>query len=169
MDYNKGLVKLMVRDRLHNTFVEIIQDIPNPELSPKSSALIVKQKNSLMTYEQFYNIIYMMVLDYIPNEDENPLFKAIEMFPKAIKNIHRIQQNKEIINLQKEILDKYFYTSGDENIKEKLLELENEINLLIDDNDLKILDRVLLSFDERMRSGLLTDLESLSQLLNKRG
>lgn len=44
MDYNKGLVKLMVRDRLHNTFVEIIQDIPNPELSPKSSALIVKQK-----------------------------------------------------------------------------------------------------------------------------
>lgn len=35
MDYNKGLVKLMVRDRLHNTFVEIIQDIPNPELSPK--------------------------------------------------------------------------------------------------------------------------------------
>lgn len=122
-----------------------------------------------MTYEQFYNIIYMMVLEYIPNEDENPLFKAIEMFPKAIKNIHRIQQNKEIINLQKEILDKYFYTSGDENIKEKLLELENEINLLIDDNDLKILDQVLLSFDERMRSGLLTDLESLSQLLNKRG
>lgn len=109
MDYNKGLVKLMVRDRLHNTFVEIIQDIPNPELSPKSSALIVKQKNSLMTYEQFYNIIYMMVLEYIPNEDENPLFKAIEMFPKAIKNIHRIQQNKEIINLQKEILDKYLH------------------------------------------------------------
>jgi len=70
--------------------------------------------------------------------------------------------NNEILNELRTI---------DEQIDElttRVIELENEINLLIDDNDLKILDRVLLSFDERMRSGLLTDLESLSQLLNKR-
>lgn len=169
MGYNKGLVKLMVHNRLNDTFVRIIQNIPNSELNPKSNALIVKSKNSLMTYEQFYNMIYMIVLEYIPNENENPLFKAIKMFPRAIKNIRRIKQNDEIINFQKKILDKYFYTSGDENIKEKLSELENEIDLLIDNNELEILDPVLLRFDERMRSGLLADLEHLSQLLNEKG
>ncbi len=168
MGYNKGLVKLMVHNRLNDTFVRIIQDIPNSELNPKSNTLILKQNDSLMTYEQFYSMIYMIVLEYIPNENENPLFKAIKMFPRAIKNIRRIKQNDEIINLQKEILGKYFYISGDENIKEKLSELENEIDQLIDNNELEILDPVLLRFDERMRSGLLADLEHLSQLLNER-
>lgn len=168
MGYNKGLVKLMVYNRLNDTFVRIIQDIPNSELSPKSNILIVKQNDSLMTYKQFYSMIYMIVLEYIPSENENPLFKAIKMFPRAIKNIRRIKQNDEIINFQKKILDKYFYTSGDENIKAKLSELENEIDQLIDNNELEILDPVLLRFDERMRSGLLADLEHLSQLLNKR-
>lgn len=169
MGYNKELVRFMVRDRLNNTFVGIIKDIPDSVLNPKNNALIAKPKNSLMTYEQFYNMIYMVVLEYIPDENEDPLLKVIKMLPKAVRNMRRIKQNKEITNLQKEILDKYFYTSGADNIKEKLLELENEINILIDDNDLEILDLVLLRFDERMRAGLLTDLKHLSELLNERG
>ena len=137
-------------------------------MKPENNALIVQQKNNLISYEQFYNIIYRRVLEYIPAENENPLLKAIMMLPRAIKNVRRIKQNNEIIKLQQEILDKYFYCAGDENIKTKLLELENEIDTLIAKNELEILDLVLSRFDERMRSGVLEDLKRLSQLLDKR-
>ena len=121
-----------------------------------------------MTYDQFYNTVYKYVLEYIPRENENPLIKAIRMMPKAIKNAKRIKNNTEIIKKQNEILDKYFYVSGDNNIKEKLDELKEAIDQLIEDNDLDIIEGVLKNFDDRMRMGLLKDLEILSQLLTKR-
>ena len=169
MGCHKGLIKLAVRNRLNDTFVRIIQDIPAAELKTQNNALLVKQNGNLMTYDQFYSMLYLRVLEYIPGEKENPLFKVIKMLPKTIENIYRIKQNNEIINFQKTILDEYFYTPGDKNIKEKLSELENAIDQLIDNGELETLDDVLSRFDERMRSGLLADLERLSQLLNQRG
>lgn len=168
MDYKKGLVNLKAKSRLNDIFVGIIKDIHDLGFNSRSNDLVKQQKNSLITCEQFYNIIYIIVLEYIPKNSEQPLRKAIRMLPKAIKNIHRIKQNNEIIKFQKEILDKYFYTSGCNNIKKKLSELENEVNKLINDDDLEILEDVLLGFDKRIHLGLLNDLERLSRLLDER-
>ena len=168
MDYNKSLVRMKVKTRLSDTFVGIIHDIPSPELNPSVNALVVSSQNSLMTYDQFYNTVYKCVLEYIPRENENPLISVIRMMPKAIKNAKRIKNNTEIIKNQNEILDKYFYVSGDNNIKEKLGELKEAIDQLIEDNDLDIIEGVLKNFDDRMRMGLLKDLGILSQLLTKR-
>jgi len=168
MDYNKALVKMKVNRRINDTFLGIIKDLPSSEFSPRKNALIVQNKNSLMTYEQFYNYIYRIVLEYVPREGENPLMKAIKMFPRAIKNVQRIKQNNDIIAFQREILDKYFYNSGDDNIKEKLLELEENINQLIAEDEMEIFEDVLTHFDDRMRSGLLSDLERLSAMLKNR-
>jgi hypothetical protein len=104
----------------------------------------------------------------VPRDGENLLMKAIKMFPRAIKNAQRIKLNNEIIAFQNEILNKYFYNSGDNNVKEKLLELEENINQLIEDDEMEILEPVLSNFNERMRSGLLADLEKLSDMIDKR-
>lgn len=168
MDYSKTLVKMKVNRRLNDIFIGIIHDLPTTEYDPRKNALIVQNTNSLITYEQFYNCIYRIVLEYVPRDGENPLVKAIKMFPRAIKNTQRIKQNNEIIAFQNEILNKYFYNSGDDNIKEKLTELEENINQLIEDDEMEIFERVLSNFDERIRSGLLSDLENLSLKLEKR-
>ena len=168
MDYSKTLVKMKVNRRLNDTFIGIIHDLPTSEFDPRKNALMVQNKNSLMTYEQFYNYIYKIVLEYVPRDGENPLIKAIKMFPRAIKNLQRIKQNNEIIIFQNEILDKYFYNSGVDNVKEKISELEENISQLIEDGEMELLEPVLSSFDERMRSGLLSDLEHLSLMLDKR-
>lgn len=168
MAYNKALVKMKVNRRLNDTFVGIIEDLPISEFNSTKNALVVQNKNSLITYEQFYNYVYRIVLEYVPRNGENPLVKAIKMFPRAIKNAQRIKQNNDIIAFQNEILEKYFYSSGDENIKEKLLELEMNINQLVEEGELEILESVLSNFDDRMRSGLLSDLRQLSAMLDKR-
>lgn len=168
MAYNKALVKMKVNRRLNDTFVGIIEDLPISEFNSTKNALVVQNKNSLITYEQFYNYVYRIVLEYVPRDGENPLVKAIKMFPRAIKNAQRIKQNNDIIAFQNEILEKYFYSSGDENIKEKLLELEMNINQLVEEGELEILESVLSNFDDRMRSGLLSDLRQLSAMLDKR-
>lgn len=168
MVYNKALVKMKVNRRISDTFIGIIEDLPTSEFNPRKNALIVQNKNTLITYEQFYNYIYRIVLEYVPRDGENPLMKAIKMFPRAIKNAQRIKQNNEIITFQNEILKKYFYIPGDNNVKEKLLELEENINQLIEDDEMEILDPVLSNFNERMRSGLLADLEKLSDMMDKR-
>ena len=168
MDYNQGLVRLKVKKRLNDLFIGIIQDIPESEFNPGRNALIVQQQNNIMTYEQFYNVVYRIVLEYIPRDNENPLLRAIKMLPRTMKNIQRINQNKDIIKFQNEILDNYFYDSGNKNIKEKVSELEKEVNKLIEVNNFEILERVLSNFEDRMRSGLLNDLAVLSQLLDKR-
>lgn len=168
MVYNKAFVKMKVNRRINDVFVGIIEDLPASDFNSRKNELIVKNKNSLITYEQFYNYIYRIVLEYVPSDGENPLMKAIKMFPRAIKNSQRIMQNNEIITFQNEILNKYFYISGDNNIKEKLVELEENINQLIEDDEIEILERVLLNFNERMRSGLLEDLEKLSDMMAKR-
>lgn len=168
MAYNKALVKMKVNRRLNDTFVGIIEDLPISEFNSTKNALVVQNKNSLITYEQFYNYVYRIVLEYVPRNGENPLVKAIKMFPRAIKNAQQIKQNNDIIAFQNEILEKYFYSSGDENIKEKLLELEMNINQLVEEGELEILESVLSNFDDRMRSGLLSDLRQLSAMLDKR-
>lgn len=168
MDYHKNLVRLKVHSRLNDTFVGIIQDIPSADLKIGNNALIVRQKNNLMSFEQFYNIIYRIVSEYVPTENEDPILKAIKMLPKALQNACRIKQNYEIKKLQKKILNEYFYRAGNNNIKTKLSELETGIDILIEENNLKDLDETLSRFDERMRNGLLKDLNHLSQLLEKR-
>ena len=168
MAYNKSLVRMKVKIRLNDTFIGIIHDIPSPELNSNVNVLAVSSLNSLMTYDQFYNTLYKCVLRYIPREKENPLIKAIRMMPQAIRNVQRIRNNTEIIKKQNEILDKYFCVSGGDNIKEKLCELKEEIDQLVEDNDLDVIESVLRNFDDRMRRGLLNDLDILSQLLNKR-
>ena len=109
MAYNKALVKMKVNRRLNDTFVGIIEDLPISEFNSTKNALVVQNKNSLITYEQFYNYVYRIVLEYVPRDGENPLVKAIKMFPRAIKNAQRIKQNNDIIAFQNEILEKYFY------------------------------------------------------------
>ena len=108
------------------------------------------------------------MLEYVPREGENPLMKAIKMLPRTIKNVQRIKQNNDIIEFQKEILDKYFYNSGADNIKEKLVELEENINLLIAEDEIEILEDVLTRFDDRMHKGMISDLEKLSVMLKNR-
>lgn len=159
---------MKVKTRLSETFTRIIRDIPSPELNPSINALVVSSQNSLMTYDQFYNTVYKCVLEYIPRENDNPLIKAIRMMPKAIRNTQQIRNNTEIIKKQNEILHKYFYSQEDKNIKNKLSELKEAINQLIEDDDLDTIESVLKNFDDRMRMGLLKDLEVLSQLLTKR-
>lgn len=167
MVYNKTLIKMKVNHRVNDTFVRIIDDLPKQEINPCKQALAVQNKNTLITYEQFYNYIYRIVLEYVPSDGENPLMKAIKMFPRAIKNARRIKLNNEIISFQNEILDKYFYILGNNNVKEKLLELEENINQLIEDGEMDILENVLSNFNERMRSGLLADLKKLSIMMDK--
>lgn len=168
MVYNKTLIKMKVNHRINDTFVRIIEDLPKQEINPCKQALAVQNKNTLITYEQFYNYIYRIVLEYVPSDGENPLMKAIKMFPRAIKNARRIKLNNEIISFQNEIMDKYFYIPGNNNVKEKLLELEENINQLIEDEEMDILENVLSNFNERMRSGLLADLKKLSIMMDKR-
>lgn len=168
MVYNKTLIKMKVNHRINDTFVRIIEDLPKQEINPCKQALAVQNKNTLITYEQFYNYIYRIVLEYVPSDGENPLIKAIKMFPRAIKNARRIKLNNEIISFQNEIMDKYFYIPGNNNVKEKLLELEENINQLIEDEEMDILENVLSNFNERMRSGLLADLKKLSIMMDKR-
>ena len=167
MVYNKTLIKMKVNHRVNDTFVRIIDDLPKQEINPCKQALAVQNKNTLITYEQFYNYIYRIVLEYVPSDGENQLMKAIKMFPRAIKNARRIKLNNEIISFQNEILDKYFYILGNNNVKEKLLELEENINQLIEDGEMDILENVLSNFNERMRSGLLADLKKLSIMMDK--
>lgn len=168
MDYNKALVKMKINRRINDTFLGIIKDLPLSEFAAEKNTLIVQNKNSLMTYEQFYNYVYRIVLEYVPREGENPLMKAIKMLPRTIKNVQRIKQNNDIIEFQKEILDKYFYNSGADNIKEKLVELEENINLLIAEDEIEILEDVLTRFDDRMHKGMISDLEKLSVMLKNR-
>lgn len=65
-------------------------------------------------------------------------------------------------------MDKYFYLSGNENIKEKLEELKVVLDELMDSGDIEILETVLSRFDDRIRRGLLVDLDTLSKMLEER-
>lgn len=171
MDYNKySFLKMKVNSKVSAIFTGIIEDIPNFEEKCNDYALV--KKGGLITYEKFYLIVYKCVLDYIPKEDENLLIKAITMLPRAKKNIQRIIDNKGILELQRSILDKYFYSHGNGgtnyNIKDKINELKDQIDELIADGDLQMLDAVLEHFENRMRDGFLADMKKLSLLLEKR-
>lgn len=165
---NNALLRMKVNHRLNDVFTRIIQDIPNTELKTSKNALAVTQKNGLMTYEEFYEIVYRSVLEYVPRDGENSMLMVIKMLPRVTKNIQRIKINDEIIRKQNEILQKYFFKSAPDNIKKKLKKLETSINKLIKNNEVDLIEACLNNFESRMRDGLLTDLKELSNLLDKR-
>lgn len=162
----KSIFSMKVNSKLDNMFRGIIEDIPTLENSGSELALI--QKGELISYEGFYNILYKCVLEYIPKKNENPLIKAIVMLPRAIKNVKRIAANSEIIEFQRKILNDYFYMPGKKNIKEKVNELKNAIDELIEVGDYQILEDVLENFENRIRNDFLKDMEKLADLLKKR-
>ena len=169
MDYkNNCFEKVKVNTKISNIFVGIIKDIPSSELCSNYRTLTVQKRNSLISYEDFYMIIYKCVLEYVPRKGENLILKIIKKLPTTIKNIQHIIDNKKIIEFQQYILDKYFYDKdSDNNIKKKINELKSNIEELIKLGEVEHLDIILDHFDDRMRTGLLTDLKKLSSLMNK--
>lgn len=159
---------MKVNREINNIFVGIIKDVPAPIVKLPKDALVPYNKNGTVLYDQFYNDLYRIVLAYVPRGNENPIKKAIIMLPRAISNAKRVKDNSEIISKQNEILDKYFYLSGNENIKEKLEELKGVLDELMDSGDIEILETVLSRFDDRIRRGLLVDLDTLSKMLEER-
>lgn len=169
MEYkNKSFVKIKVNARVSKMFRDIIEDIPLSCPRTENTALIVRPQTSLISYEEFYNIIYKCVLTYIPSRNQNTLMIVVKNLPNVLKNVKRIGKNKNIIDMQRKILDKYFYISGDMNIKEKIDELKFYVDDLIESEDLEDLDSVLNNFEERMRDYFLNDMKSLADLLEKR-
>lgn len=169
MDYKKDIfIKMKVNSKVSAVFTNIISDIPYPSFRTGGTALIKQAQNTIISYEDFYNIVYKCVLEYIPKKDENLLVKIIVKFPKAIKNVQRINENSEIIKLQHDILNKYFYNHGDMNLRDKINELKIQVNELIELGDLEYLETILDRFEERMRNSFLCDMKKLSQLLENR-
>lgn len=165
---NKSFIRMKVNLRVSELFTNIISDIPYPYFKSGGTTLISYKKNTLILYEEFYDIVYRCVLEYVPKESENPLVKAIKQLPRAFKNVKRIQENKKIIEFQQSILDKYFYTHGEMNIRDKIDELKLQVEELIEQGELEYLDSILERFEERMRSDFLNDMKILSHLLEKR-
>jgi hypothetical protein len=170
MDYNKGnsLYDMKINLKLNSTFHGILEDMPAVSIGNNTNAEIALVKNEVLTYESFYNTLYTCVLQYVPSENENVLQKAISMLPRVIRNVKRLKTNKNIICLQNEILNKYFYESGDYNIKEKLVELKEQLEQLVIDKDYECIDSVLQRFDIFMREKFLSDINDLSKMIDDR-
>lgn len=167
MDYKqKSTFDKEVNSKLNDMFHRIIEDIPAACKNQSTEIALVK-KGDIISYEKFCVILYKSVLDYIPEEGENPLVKAIAMLPRFVTNVKRIKANKEIKKLQKIILNKYFYLPGDDNIKSKVKELKSQIGDLEED-DYQILDNIMERFEDRIRTGFLTDMSELARLMEKR-
>lgn len=166
---NKYLIRLKVKNQLSEVFIGILHEISELGLCSEKDELMIQQNNGLMNGDQFLHDLYMIVKRYVPVKNENLLIKAIGLLPRAIKNVQHIKQNSGIIVLQDKILDKYFNSMSDENIKKKLQELENEIDRIIEEEDdrLKVIESLLSNFKDRMRAGFVSDLEHLSQLLEE--
>lgn len=165
MDYKNSIVKLKIDKQISKVFSSIINDIPYPELQHRNTELSQKSNELIITYDVFYNILYKCVLEYIPQENEHSLLKAIKMMPKAIRNVKRININKKVIELQQCILDKYFCIPGKDNIKDKIAKFRDSI---IEMETWEEVEMAIKNFEERMRNGLLKDLETLSLLLEQR-
>ena len=114
---NKYLIRLKVKNQLSEIFIGILQEISELGLCSEKDELMIQQNNGLMNGDQFLNDLYMIVKRYVPAKNENLLIKAIGLLPRAIKNVQHIKQNSGIIVLQDKILDKYFNSMSDENIK----------------------------------------------------
>lgn len=96
------------------------------------------------------------------------MLKAIKMLPRAIKNVKRIQSNVCIIELQNSILQKYFYPNSNENIKDKVFELKQSTAGLLESGDEELIDCHIDNFQDWVEHGLVSDLQKLSVLLERR-
>lgn len=183
MDTERTFI-LDVNERINKIFINIIDDLPMDSngkvIICKKNYLSVTDSEAVVEYGAFCKSLYEFVSIYIPSDKENPLIKTIKMLPRTIKNIKIINLNKEIIVLQNHILDKYFLASSKMlpaermNIKEKILEFKDSINEILydDENDEEMIkylsEKALSSFDERIRTTLLNDLNRLSELMKRR-
>lgn len=161
---------MKVNSRVSGVFSDIISDIPYPSIKKGGNELIAHSQNTLISYEDFYNIMYRCVLEYVPRKNENPLITAVRKLPNAIKNVKRIKANTKIIELQHNILEKYFYKheNNEDNLRNKIDELKSEVDKLIEVGEVEYLDSVLNNFEERMKRGFLNDMRILSQLMENR-
>lgn len=173
MDYeNYNNTPLDIDKKINEIFVRIIDDLPRGEdgnaLVSSKEYLFATNNNQIVNYAEFYRLIHIVVT-YIPKKDEHPFIKAIGLLPRGIRNLKRIKVNMEIITLQNKILDDYFRNlKSDHNIKNKSIELKEQIIKLEKENQKEFIDEILYSFEDRMRNGMLKDLEKLSRLMKGR-
>ena len=97
-----------MKNQLSEVFIGILHEISELGLCSEKDELMIQQNNGLMNGDQFLHDLYMIVKRYVPVKNENLLIKAIGQ---------HIKQNSGIIVLQDKILDKYFNSMSDENIK----------------------------------------------------
>lgn len=173
MVFNRNFMwQIKINYRVNTVFASIIDDLPKSSdgkaLVYSKQYLAVTNNNQVINYSEFCRILYCYIQMYIPRGGENPLFKAIKMFPRFVENVRNINNNYTIIELQNDILHTYFLDSGHKNVKEKIAELKSELQTLIDDEEVELIDSVIDRFEEHMREGLLSDLEELSRLLKQR-
>ena len=175
MDYENSITNVQIDEKLNNVFCNIIKDIPN--LHNKNTEIATIKKGQMISYGDFLKILYNSVLEYVPKDNENILIKIITKLPKVIKNINHFSANIAIIKLQNKILNDYFYSHGDKNIKLKLEELKANIKNLVNDGEYEMIDAVIESFDDWIRNGshseenkgFLNDMKDLADKLEKRG
>lgn len=171
MDCNNEQIRLMVKQRVSDTFIKIINDLPDSDFNPQKNALIVQKNSELITSMELYNILHEYITNIIPKKSDNTktiIKKIIFLIPGTIKDLVDIKNNVKIISYQNQILNKYFTDTGEFSIKEKISDLEKHISNLVEKEDLEYLDIVLSNFSERVHSELLKDLEVLSVLLKKK-
>lgn len=168
----KFMWQMKINYRVNTVFANIIDDLPQnadgKTLVTSKQYLAVTNNNQFINYSEFCRILYSYIQMYIPRSGENPLFKAVKMFPRFIENLRNINNNYTIIELQNTILHKYFLDSGNQNVKEKIAELKSELQTLVDNDEVEFIDAAIDNFETRMREGLLSDLEELSMLLKQR-
>lgn len=162
-----NFIRMKVNLQISKMFASIISDIPGTSCKERKNELSI-QKNRLISMDAFCDAMYKYALECIPNEEESFFSRFIRNTSSTAENIKRINETKKIIKLQNNILDKYFRIHGEFNIKDKINELNREVNNLIEDGNIEYLDRVLENFEGRMRSSFLTDMKKLSQLLSDR-
>ena len=159
MEFNtNNILKMKVNANINNVFAGMIDDLPKSsnqlvEISGKTY-LATTQNGRIVNYENFYKLIYNYTM----------------------KNLRRIEANNEILRFQKEILTKYFYESGNKyNVKEKIQELRDNINELIESDGWEYIGGILSNFEQRMRNedpeneGIISALNRLSKMLEERG
>lgn len=181
MEFNtNNILKMKVNANINNVFAGMIDDLPKSsnqlvEISGKTY-LATTQNGRIVNYENFYKLIYNYISEYIPQNKEGILINVIKRMPQTIKNLRRIEANNEILRFQKEILTKYFYESGNKyNVKEKIQELRDNINELIESDGWEYIGGILSNFEQRMRNedpeneGIISALNRLSKMLEERG
>jgi len=179
MDY-KIIDQSEINKRVNEVFAKILDDLPKPKDKNGNASingeqyLAVTDGSQIVDYAEFYKQLHSAVFMYIPQKGENPIIRFLLVVPRIYKNIKKIKAANEIIEYQKEILAKYFESSSKYNIKNKILELKDELN----DPDIRcdedLVNKVICDFDSRMRGkvagypSIMKDLDKLSKLIEER-